>query len=171
MFSLLFTEPPGATMPGRDDDNVSLVKYGEIVYTNVRRFIVVREGRGFCYAWYVLYICSLVPTTLAIILTFCSPVSTYGGRATRKRGLDPSTHAIVYTTDASPLYVSGEMELHIPPIPVEPEDDTPRLSPASRINFALHRPIQHNVKAKNLGIVRPDYIAVLIQNAGSESVS
>lgn len=51
MFSILHTEPLGATAPDGDDDNVSLVKYGERVYSNIRRFIVVKEQRGFCYAW------------------------------------------------------------------------------------------------------------------------
>jgi hypothetical protein len=31
--------------------NVSLVKYGQYVYTQARRFVVVHEKKGFCYAW------------------------------------------------------------------------------------------------------------------------
>lgn len=34
-----------------EDDDVSTVMYGEQVFSQIRRFVVVKEARGFCYAW------------------------------------------------------------------------------------------------------------------------
>lgn len=102
-------------------------------------------------------------------LTVHSPISTYGGRGTSKRGLDPSTHAIIHTVGSCPTYVSGETELQKNAIAVEPPDEAVRLSPASRINFGIHHPIQHNVKVKNLGMVKPECMPSLIYFARSES--
>lgn len=67
-----------------------------------------------------------------------------------------------------PNYVSGEVALEKVPIPVIPAAGTPPLTPAARINFAIHHPIQHNVKVKDLGCVCPDYVPVLVQYARSE---
>ncbi|OMP84065.1 hypothetical protein BK809_0001449, partial [Diplodia seriata] len=97
------------------------------------------------------------------------PVSTYGGRATTKRGLDPQQHAIVYITGSVPQYVAGEQRLQKAPIPIIPAEGSVTLNGASRVNFAIHHPIQHNVKVKDLGIVHPDYIPTLISYAKNES--
>ncbi|KAH7062214.1 hypothetical protein B0J12DRAFT_230109 [Macrophomina phaseolina] len=148
MFSVLFTEALGSTAVNRDVDNVSTIMYGEQVFSQIRRFVVVKEGRGFCYA---------------------CPVSTYGGRGVGKRGLDPQTHAIIYTIGTQPSYVGGEVALEKSPIPIIPAENTAPLTTASRINFAIHHPIQHNVKVKDLGIVHPNVVPTLIQYARSES--
>ncbi|KAL0258289.1 hypothetical protein SLS55_007463 [Diplodia seriata] len=134
--------------PNRHADNISTVLFGQRVFSNIRRFIVVKEGRGFAYA---------------------CPVSTYGGRATTKRGLDPQQHAIVYITGSVPQYVAGEQRLQKAPIPIIPAEGSVTLNGASRVNFAIHHPIQHNVKVKDLGIVHPDYIPTLISYAKNES--
>jgi hypothetical protein len=34
-------------------DNITLVKYGEKAFSQIRRFIVAEKKRGFVYAWYV----------------------------------------------------------------------------------------------------------------------
>lgn len=47
------------------------------------------------------------------------------------------------------------------PIAIVPENGA-RLSAASRINFALFHPIQHNVKVKNLGHVHEEDLPKLI---------
>lgn len=74
----------------------------------------------------------------------------------------------MYTTDCAPRYVSGEYGLEKNPIPVNAIDDRTRLSPASRINFAMHYPIQHNVKVKDLGMVAPEAIPTLVYYAKQE---
>lgn len=55
MFAVLFSEPMGETAANLDSENVTVVRYGERVFTNIRRFVVIRRGRGFCYAWFVVF--------------------------------------------------------------------------------------------------------------------
>lgn len=98
-----------------------------------------------------------------------SPILTYGNRGTAKPGLDPSSHSIVYAEGTRPNYVHGEQALDKDPIPVLSAPGSPPVTAASRINFAIQHPVQHNVKAKDLGCVRPDYIPRLIQYARMES--
>lgn len=52
VFSVLFTEPAGTTATSYNS-SLTLVKYGEYAHTQVRRFIVVRQKRAFCFAMYV----------------------------------------------------------------------------------------------------------------------
>lgn len=53
MFAVLLTEPLGSNAQQLDNANVSTVIYNEHVYSQIRRFVVVEERRGFCYAWFV----------------------------------------------------------------------------------------------------------------------
>ncbi|KAF2138947.1 uncharacterized protein K452DRAFT_320603 [Aplosporella prunicola CBS 121167] len=133
MFAILFSEPMGETAPPNlARDNVTVVIYGGHVYTDIRRFVVVKEKRGFCYA---------------------CPVSTYKRRGTTKPGVDANAHAIVYCTNSRPYYLLGENRMTKEPIAIEPANSSVTLEPESRINFGLHHPIQHNVKVKDLGRV------------------
>jgi hypothetical protein len=54
---MLWSEPAGATASRSAlNDAFSVVKFGESVYTNIRRFVVVQvpKRKGFVYAWYVI---------------------------------------------------------------------------------------------------------------------
>jgi hypothetical protein len=51
VFSVLFTETAGAN-PTDYNTNLSRVKYNEYAHTQVRRFIVVKQKREFCFAVY-----------------------------------------------------------------------------------------------------------------------
>lgn len=42
------------------------------------------------------------------------------------------------------------------------DDDAGILATASRIYFAIHHPIQYNVKVKSLGYVHPDYLPTFL---------
>jgi hypothetical protein len=58
LFALLFTESDGANALNKVTDYntaLSWVKFNEVVYTQVRRFIVVKNKREFCYAVYVTF--------------------------------------------------------------------------------------------------------------------
>jgi hypothetical protein len=48
------------------------------------------------------------------------------------------------------------------PIPVVMTEGEPPLSSASRVCFAVHHPIQYNVKIRDIGYVYPDYMAHLL---------
>lgn len=55
VFAMLHTEPAGAQSSAHgNDDAYSYVKFNEVVYSQIRRFIVVDVRQGFVYAWYVL---------------------------------------------------------------------------------------------------------------------
>jgi len=93
---------------------------------------------------------------------FGSPIFTYNGRATTKQGVNPAEHAIAYSLGQQPELVSGESPLQKHPIPIVMEENNRPLVSASRIYFAIHHPIQYNVKVKNLGHVHPDYLPTFL---------
>ncbi|KAF2179458.1 hypothetical protein K469DRAFT_741647 [Zopfia rhizophila CBS 207.26] len=129
MFSVLFTENLGSTA----------------VYSQIRRFIVVKQRREFCFA---------------------CPVFTYGGRATLKPGVEADEHAIVYTVGQQPTKLEGEAEFEKLPIGVLPPTSNDAytghpLDPASRIYFVIFHAIQYNVKVKDMGKVRPEDLSRL----------
>jgi hypothetical protein len=103
-------------------------------------------------------ILSRVPTWLM----FDSPIFSYGNRGTAKRGVVPSEHAIAYSLGMQPQLVDGEVPLAKASIPIVMNDDATPLVPASRIYFAIHHPIQYNVKVKSLGYVHPDYLPTFL---------
>ena len=96
------------------------------------------------------------------ILTSLSPIFTYGNRATTKSGVEPSEHAIIHIQGTRPRLVSGEATLEKKSIAVVPAGSGVRLAPASRINFGIQHPIQHNVKVKDLGTVCGEDMPYLI---------
>lgn len=141
VLALLFSEGLGAG-GSLESDNVTVVKYNEHVYSQIRRFVVVQEKRGFCYA---------------------CPIYTYGGRGTIKAGVYPDDHAIICSLGQVPRLLNGEKLLTKNPIRVILAGRDIRFSPASRINFAINYPIQHNVKVKDLGMVADDDMDNLIE--------
>jgi hypothetical protein len=51
MFSMLHVEAFGGTAADVGSENVYTVKYGEKVFCQIRRFVVVKDDKGFCLAW------------------------------------------------------------------------------------------------------------------------
>ena len=111
---------------------------GLFILSHVRRFIVVKEGHGFC--WSV-------------------GINTYGGQGVRKRGFnkkDQDAHAIAYTSDSKPIRLPDEPKLLKDPIEINPVSragKVERLDAASRIDFARVRTVEHNVRVKHVGEV------------------
>ncbi|KAH7378342.1 hypothetical protein BKA66DRAFT_149712 [Pyrenochaeta sp. MPI-SDFR-AT-0127] len=140
MLSVLFTEPAGGTVTNYND-SVSYVKYGQAVYAQVRRFIIVRPRKEFCYA---------------------IPIFTYGNQGTKKPGVEPKEHAIAYSSGTEPTLLSGEDKLSMDPICIIMNEGENSLSIASRIFFGIYHPIQYNVKVKDLGYVHPEHLVKLI---------
>ncbi|RYN27968.1 hypothetical protein AA0112_g7764 [Alternaria arborescens] len=144
VFAVLFTETAGANAinPMADyNTSLSRVKYNEFAHTQVRRFIVTKSKREFCFA---------------------VPIFSYGNRGTTKHGVVPDEHAIAYSLGMQPQLVSGEAPLVKAPIPIVMDTGAPPLAVASRIYFAIHHPIQYNVKVKSLGYVHPDYLPTFL---------
>jgi hypothetical protein len=84
-----------------------------------------------------------------------SPILTYGGQATLKKGLHASDHAVIYTGKA-PLMKEREKitKRAIRMIPINPKH---KLDNASRLNYAKLYTIEHNVKVQFIGAVAPKY--------------
>jgi hypothetical protein len=54
VFATLYTEPAGETAQSSTwNDSYTIVKYGQSVYTQIRRFVIVSVRRNFVYAWSV----------------------------------------------------------------------------------------------------------------------
>jgi hypothetical protein len=51
---MLYSDAVGNTASvNGNDDAYSAIRFGEVVYSTIRRFIVVDVRQGFVYAWYV----------------------------------------------------------------------------------------------------------------------
>jgi hypothetical protein len=118
------------------------------VHSQIRRFIVVGPRHGFCYA---------------------VPIFTYGNQATKKRGVDPSAHAIAYSMGSSPSLLDGESTLEKEAICIMMAQGVPPLSVASRIYFGIHHATQHNVKVKDIGQVHPHHIRNLLSHWNAQN--
>ncbi|KAF2839894.1 hypothetical protein M501DRAFT_1003381 [Patellaria atrata CBS 101060] len=141
MFACLFTEGMGATAnPDLSNPNVSVVRYGEYAYTDIRRFVVVQERRGFCLAL---------------------PVSTYSQRGCTKCPEKAREHGIIYTSEYEPQPITGEPPFIYQSIKIKPVTDDIYLHSASRINFAETKSIQTNVKVKEIGNVIDEHLNLL----------
>jgi hypothetical protein len=108
---------------------------GLVIHSFVRRFVVIREGQGFCSA---------------------IPINTYNGQGCTRRGLKESeitAHAIVYFSEGPPKAVIDEPALSKTPICITLSEGADDLSPASRINFRHVSTVQHNVRAMHIGKV------------------
>ena len=147
VFAVMWNETASATARPTDyntSKSLTQVKYaGNYVHTNVRRFIVVRSKREFCFA---------------------CPIFTYSGRATLKGGVRPEQHAIAYSWGGTAQLLEGESGIIKTSISVVMVNNNPALDIASRIYFGIHHPIQYNVKVKEIGYVPSDEIATLIGN-------
>lgn len=128
--------------------SINVVKYKDnYVYTKVRRFIVVRVRREFCYA---------------------IPIFTYSGKATTKRGVYPSEHSIAYSWGQEPMLLPGEGGITKASIAIVMAAGVANLHIASRIYYGFVHPIQYNVKVKDIGYVPKTHIPSLIGNWKAE---
>lgn len=164
VFSMLHSEPAGGQSAFDEfDEAYSLIRFGEVVYSTIRRFIVVDVRQGFVYALSV----SCCP--LQTPLTSSSAISTYSNRGTLKPGCLPYEHTIVFSSGTDPrrCYFPGEYERGMTkqPIEVEPahmSDPTLLMKRESRIRFGKQFAIEMNVKVKDLGRVRPEYMSTFL---------
>jgi hypothetical protein len=139
VFLALWSEPSGASGSVTSWHPGTVLNHlGEPVFSKIRRFIVVREGNGYCTA---------------------VPITTYGGRGVAKRGVRKSEHAIVYTGRVPPeprkdeLPLRAEVGMQRAPIRIDPDNPRDHLDPMARVDLAAVHTIHHNIKAKSLGIV------------------
>lgn len=152
VFAVLWNESANITMKPVDynsSQSFSVIKHkGNMVYIHVRRFVVVKRKREFCFA---------------------CPIFTYGQRGCTKNGIVAREHAIAYTWNDTPRLVQGETGFTKPHVPVVMAEGVPNLHFASRIYFGIQHPIQLNVRVKDIGYVHADHVHALIGSWAEET--
>jgi hypothetical protein len=151
VFSIIWSENPGVHASARARTNftdyttsslINEVRFkNNFIYTTVRRFVVVRQKREFCFA---------------------CPIFTYSGKATTKHGVRPAEHGIIYTWGKTPQLLPGETGIEKASLSVVMTENETPLHEASRIYYGIHHPIQYNVKVKEIGYVPRDQVPILI---------
>lgn len=130
-----FRRPDRSIVPGR---------FGEEVYSQIRRFVIVqvRKKKHFVKA---------------------CPITTYSKRGTLKRNCYPPEHAVAYFYGTQPGYLPGEDGMTKEPIEIYPSTSAEIMEPASRIRFGRTYPVEWNVKVKDIGRVMDSHMTRLIQ--------
>jgi hypothetical protein len=117
-------------------DNNPIGKYGERIFSHIRRMVVVRRRYGYCW---------------------CIAINTYNGKGggnKRRSTEEDRSHTIVHDCTKKPQLVAGEKGFYKEPIAVimtPPET----LHVASRLNYAKVHTVEHNVKVMDVGMVHP----------------
>lgn len=152
VFMILWSEPAGSTLVTEGvsarTPGTTRGRYGEPVFSKVRRFVVIREAATYCSAL---------------------PIATYGWQGVGKANVTKSEHAIIYTGKSPPAPmpseepVRGELGMRPDAIRVDPDDREDKLDPRSRIDFGKVHTIQHNIKVKSYGKVNDKSLQALIQ--------
>jgi len=136
VFKMLWTEPAGQMNPGktRNSTHFSTVQYGETAFSEIRRFVVVRNKGEF---------------------SQCIPIQTYRGRGAAKPGVRMGDHGIIHTTVAAPNQLPGEA-LTKYSIQVQSTEGE-YLELESRVNYGKAYAVEHNVKVLDVGMVIQDH--------------
>ncbi|PQE22094.1 heterokaryon incompatibility protein [Rutstroemia sp. NJR-2017a BVV2] len=145
VFMMLWTEPAGRqpnSNPASERSRFSEVILGSHAYSEIRRFVVIKPGKGHC---------------------LCSPIHTYRGRGTLKEGVNPKEHAAIYLKSKGVELLPGE-KLTIEPFPLILENEkNVQIDISSRINFGKIYTVEHNVRVLNVGRIDPTSVPRLGQ--------
>jgi hypothetical protein len=130
VFKTLWTEPASGTMSDSHLGTLHTVAFGQVAYSKVRRFVVIRKRLHCC---------------------LCLPILTYGGQGATKPGIRVSDHGIVYPANEDrPLAAPGELlGRHALGVVIDEPGET--LDPMSRIDYGKVYTVQHNIKVMNVG--------------------
>jgi hypothetical protein len=172
VFAVLWHEPTGSK--GSEDselDNPVAVRgrFGEQVYSHIRRMVVVKPAHGHCWCLSVQSAghCPYTHLSQWKLIISNRPINTYKGQGVTRPGFsqeDKSAHCIIYMTDTRP-YCLPEEEKYLAakkPIAVERASGDQKLDPMSRLNFRKVYTIEHNVKAMAVGQVTKDSLPLLM---------
>jgi len=162
VFSILWHEPAGqlrSVQPcnpivqshheDRLGHNMTLGPYGEMIYSQIRRMVVITNRQGFC---------------------VCIPISTYSGQGLHKRTLpreEVNSHAIVYDSKKQPRWLPGEPQLTKKPIAVDMVEGL-SLGEAARLHYARPHTVNWNTKVMDLGMVSSRCISILLSDVAFE---
>lgn len=142
IFKTFWTEPAGGTSSNIDPAFYTRVNYGGLVYSKIRRFVVIRERVHSC---------------------LCLPLYTYGGQGTSKSDVRAQDHAVVYGQGNQAPLPSDEEKLDKDPFAIIVEEAGEKINPMTRLNFAQVYTIQHNVRVAKVGRIPNNQIGRLNQ--------
>ena len=143
-------------------------RFGEEVYSHIRRMVVVKEDHGFCLCLYAYSLKFLHSNMTIKTITDHSnrPINTYNGQGVTKHGLSDENkraHCVIYMTDSRPSCLSAEKSfLDKKDIAVEKASNDQKLDAMSRLNLSKIYTVEHNVKVMSVGKVTRDSLPVLL---------
>ncbi|CAI6332918.1 unnamed protein product [Periconia digitata] len=153
VFSMLYGEATSETeaRSGSDNDAVTLARFGQRLYSQIRRFVVVSVRHGY--------------------VNTCA-MSTYSQRGVLKPGCNPSEHTVIYSQGKQPTYIEGEFQAGMIKEPIEfiPADSSVVFNPFTRLRLGKTYPIEWNVKVKDIGAVHPEHLSKLLMYWRIETV-
>jgi hypothetical protein len=148
VFALLWHESAGEGKPGAEPssfEHTTLGRYGQRVFSHIRRMAVVRERQGYC---------------------VCIPINTYGNQGVMKPGLgtaERQAHSVIHANNTAPYMNEGERAFLIKkPIAVNMASKEQKLDKMSRINFGKPSSVEWNVKVMHVGKVVPESVATFL---------
>ncbi len=143
----LWSEPASST--ARDGPNFSSSTIGGRIFSETRRFVVVRSGHGY---------------------SLCCPIQTYQKRGTTKSHTNLDSHAIVYVAGSEPKLLPEEEWPRMGNFPVVVEDKSVTIDQSSRLNFGKVYTVEHNIKVRNVGKISKELLprlkASLVKSMG-----
>ena len=148
VFLALWSEPGDEHTPGSivSEKAWTRNRFGELVYSKVYRFVVVKADTRYCQA---------------------VRITSYAGQGVAKRGVKKSDHAIVYTGRNEPATQpeeqppSGESGMQPYAIRVDTDQRDEKLDPMSRIDFGRTYTVQHYQRVKSFGMVHRNSVGHL----------
>ena len=152
VFAILWHENMGMTSkkPGPDVQYTRDNRFGERIFSHIRRMIVVRQRYGYCW---------------------CVSINTYGGRGLggkNRSDQENQSHTIVYDSTSKPAMFKDEQGLMTKePIAIDMVDGH-TLDKASRLNYAKVCTVEHNVKVMDIGMVSSGSIPFLMTHWKAE---
>src|SRR5205809_8039903 len=105
---------------------------------------------------------------LCQLLSFVSPIKTYGGKGTAKNPLSHHQHSIIYTTK-EPFKHKNEPEFVKKAIYMAPTDPSQQLDKMSRLNFGKPTPVEHNLKVHYIGDIHKSHLHRLMRYCDEEN--
>jgi hypothetical protein len=150
VFMTLWSEPASSTV--RDGPHISSSSVGGRIYSETRRFVVVRGGPGY---------------------SICCPIQTYGRQGTTKSRVSVENHAIVFTAGSEPKLLPQEQPPGMGSFPIVLGDKSVTIDPSSRLNFGKVYTVEHNIKVRNVGKVEKEWLprlrAALFKSMGVDA--
>lgn len=132
VFSTLWTGPLGGNATNVNPTFVSVVSYGEQVYTTIRRFVVVRKGDR---------------------SVTCLPVTSYHGKGYRKKDIHLGDHGFICSKNP-PVRVEGMLSKALKVnLSKLSRGAPPHLQDPSLVNYSKPYTVETNVKVKDIGVL------------------